>query len=44
VPPLDGATTELSGWPTVLGLRITQEDERKFYMQRDPDRAAPVST
>jgi ribosomal protein S18 acetylase RimI-like enzyme len=27
-----------------LGFRITHEDERKFYMKRDPDLAAPVST
>jgi ribosomal protein S18 acetylase RimI-like enzyme len=27
-----------------LGFRITHEDERKFYMKRDPDMAAPVST
>jgi ribosomal protein S18 acetylase RimI-like enzyme len=27
-----------------LGFRITHEDERKFYMKRDPDRAAPIST
>ncbi len=27
-----------------LGFRITHEDERKFYMRRDPDMAAPVST
>jgi ribosomal protein S18 acetylase RimI-like enzyme len=25
-----------------LGFRITHEDERKFYMKRDPDMAAPV--
>jgi GNAT superfamily N-acetyltransferase len=26
-----------------LGFRITHEDDRKFYMKRDPDMAAPIS-
>lgn len=26
-----------------LGFRVTHEDERKFYMKRDPEMAAPVS-
>ena len=26
-----------------LGFRITQEDDRKFYMRRDPDAEGPVS-
>lgn len=27
-----------------LGFRITGEDERKFYMKRDPDKAVPLSS
>jgi ribosomal protein S18 acetylase RimI-like enzyme len=26
-----------------LGFRITHEDDRKFYMKREPDMAAPTS-
>jgi ribosomal protein S18 acetylase RimI-like enzyme len=26
-----------------LGFRVTGEEERKFYMRRDPDGAAPIS-
>ena len=26
-----------------LGFRITHEDDRKFYMRRDPDAEAPIS-
>ena len=26
-----------------LGFRITHEDDRKFYMKRDPDMVAPIS-
>jgi len=27
-----------------LGFRVTHEDERKFYMRRDPDVAGPLSS
>jgi ribosomal protein S18 acetylase RimI-like enzyme len=27
-----------------LGFRITHEDDRKFYMKRDPDADTPIST
>jgi ribosomal protein S18 acetylase RimI-like enzyme len=27
-----------------LGFRVTHEDARKFYMKRDPDMTAPIST
>jgi GNAT superfamily N-acetyltransferase len=27
-----------------LGFRITHEDDRKFYMRRDPDADTPIST
>jgi GNAT superfamily N-acetyltransferase len=26
-----------------MGFRITHEDDRKFYMRRDPDAEAPIS-
>jgi ribosomal protein S18 acetylase RimI-like enzyme len=27
-----------------LGFRITHEDDRKFYMRRDPDNEVPISS